>query len=137
MPKSYEIQATETGLEVCIKGNLKPLTNWFVLSIKIHATTDTAKEQAAVITILNCDIFEIKTVEVTSKELSNSDWIHEKLGLKYTCSFYKFVRAYIDSLLPFAEEVETVTKPGWNGNTYARCSDCIGSDRITVATNGF
>ena len=137
MPKSYEIQATETGLEVCIKGNLKPLTNWFVLSIKIHATTDTAKEQAAVITVLNCDIFEIKTVEVTSKELSNSDWIHEKLGLKYTCSFYKFVRAYIDSLLPFAEEVETVTKPGWNGNTYARCSDCIGSDKITVATNGF
>lgn len=137
MPKSYEIQATETGLEVCIKGNLKPLTNWFVLSIKIHANTDTAKDQAAVITVLNCDVFEIKTIEVTSKELSNSDWIHEKLGLKYTCSFYKFVRAYIDSLLPFAEEVETVTKPGWNGNTYARCSDCIGSDKITVATNGF
>ncbi len=120
MPGAYEIKVTERGLEVCIKGNGIPLTNWLVLSIEIHRNVNPEKDQTAKITVLNCDIGEIKNVEVSSKDLSNSDWINEKLGLKYTCSYYKYARAYINSLLPFADEIETVTKPGWNGNTYAR-----------------
>ena len=138
VPKKAEIKASEDGLTITVKGESKPISNFTVLSMGLLSEHSVTKNgEIVVITVCNKVTHTAKTVEVSSAELKNGDWITQKLGLKYTVSDYKSVRVYLNYLLPHAKNFEVITDPGWHDGVYARPKDFVGKGEYQVKATGF
>lgn len=137
LPDVLGITSDDNGLYVTTKKGKKIIANCAVLNVVV-LTDRSAKVdgQTARITIVNMKNHFAKTVEVTSEELKRADWINQKVSLMTNVENYKVFRSYINALLPLAGNNEVITKPGWNGNIFARYDDYLGEGEAIVRTYG-